>query len=97
MSIYQGSRFIRTKLHSVSGETPAFAIRKRHRFDLTDATFYTWVQGDTIDGVAYRQYQNAQLWWAILDANPQYQSELDIKNGDVLVIPPYREVVRVCE
>jgi nucleoid-associated protein YgaU len=72
-------------------------IRSRYVFDLTNAIYYTVVQGDTLDGIAYRQYGNAQLWWAIMDANPQYQSELEIKAGDVLCIPPYEQVVRVSE
>jgi phage tail protein X len=98
MSIYQSSRYINTGLYLKKGDTPIFGIRKRYNFDLVDAMFYTWIQGDTLDGLAYKQYGgNPHLWWAILDANPQYQSELDIKNGDVLVIPPYREVVKVSE
>lgn len=79
------------------GDTAVLEIRERYTFDTTDATYYTVVQGDTIDGISYTQYGNAQLWWAILDANPKYQTELDIKPGDVLVIPPFDEVVKVSE
>lgn len=96
MALYKGSRYIRTPLYP-RGETLVFGIRRRNKFNLSEATYYTVVQGDTIDGIAYRQYGNAQLWWAIMDANPQYQSELEIKAGDVLCIPPFEEVVRVSE
>lgn len=96
MAIYRGSRYIQTPLHS-RGEIPVFNIRQRNHFDLTNATYYSVIQGDTLDGIAQKQYQNSELWWAIMDANPQYQSEIEIKAGDVLCIPPFEEVVKVCE
>lgn len=74
-----------------------FGIRSRNHFNLSKATYYTVVQGDTIDGIAYKHYGNTQLWWAIMDANPQYQSEIEIKAGDILCIPPFEEVVKVSE
>ncbi len=96
MGVYRGSRYINTKLYDHKSAL-VMDIRSRYVFDLTNAIYYTVVQGDTLDGIAYRQYGNAQLWWAIMDANPQYQSELEIKAGDVLCIPPYEQVVRVSE
>lgn len=56
---------------------------------------YEWVEGDTLDGVAYKMYNNTNLRWAILEANPQYNSEFDIKNGDTILIPDYTEVVDI--
>lgn len=96
MSVYQNSRYIKTGAYRTS-DTNAMLLKLRTRpsFDIDLATYYTWVQGDTIDGVAYRQYDNAQLWWAIMDANPKYASEMDILPGDVLTIPSYKEVVKL--
>lgn len=96
MAVFEGSRYTKTSIH-VYNEEPVLSTRVRATFDLTNATLYTWVESDTIDGVAYRFYSNAQLWWAILDSNRKYQSEVEIKVGDVLVIPSYEEVVRVLE
>lgn len=96
MAVYQGSRYVKTPLF-MRGDTPVMGIRTRNKFNLAEATYYTVIQGDTIDGIAYKRYNNAQLWWAIMDANPQYQSELEIKAGDVLCIPPFEEVVKVSE
>lgn len=93
MPVFQDSRYVKTSAYVRRGETLILSIRNRNRFDMGKATFYTVVQGDTIDGIAYKQYGNAQLWWAIMDANPVYQSELEIKPGDVLAIPSYDEVV----
>lgn len=95
MAVYRGSRYTPTSVYIRRGETAVLNIRERNKFNLSEATYYTVVQGDTIDGIAYREYNNAQLGWAILDANPSYQSEVDINPGDVLAIPPFREVVKV--
>lgn len=96
MAVYQGSRYIKAPMY-VKGDILVFGIRTRCQFNLTNATYYTVVQGDTIEGIAYNHYNNTQLWWAIMDANPQYQSELEIRAGDILCIPPFEEVVRFSE
>lgn len=95
MAVFKNSRYIKTPAYIRRGQTLILSIRKRNSFNLSNATFYTVVQGDTIDGIAYRLYGNAQLWWAIMDANPKYQSEVEIKPGDVLAIPPIEEVIKV--
>lgn len=91
MSVFQGSRYTTTPVFVRGGSTAILETRARFKFNLKDATYYTVVQGDTVSGIAYRQYGNAQLFWAILDANG-LQSELDLNPGDVLAIPPYSEV-----
>lgn len=93
MAVFEGSRYVPTSLYEREHGGIAFNIRTRVKFNLENASYYTVVRGDTIDGIAYNLYGNAQLYWAILDANPQYSSELDVEVGDVLVIPPYEEVV----
>ena len=95
MAVFKDSRYSRTSAYVRQGGALILSIRERNHFDLSKATFYTVVQGDTLDGIAYRQYDNAQLGWAIMDANPKYQSEIEIQPGDVLAIPSYDEVVRV--
>ena len=45
-----------------------------------------------MDNLAVKYYGNPELYWVILDANPQYRCELDIKKGDRLIIPSYEEV-----
>lgn len=97
MAVFQGSRYVKTSAHVRRGETLVLDIRNRSHYDEEKSTFYTVVQGDTLDGIAYKQYGNAQLWWAIMDANPLYQSEIEIKPGTVLMIPPFEEVVKFSE
>lgn len=94
MPVYQGSRYVKTSAYVKGGDTLILSIRERVKFNAEKCTFYTAIQGDTIDGIAHKQYGNAQLWWAIMEANPLYQSEIEIKPGDVLMIPPFEEVVK---
>ena len=95
MAVYKGSRYVKTSLYRTQGKTLVFVIRKRPRFNPENFTYYTWVDGDNMSGVAYRQYSNAQLWWAIMDANPLYTFDTDILPGAIIAIPSYVEVVRL--
>ena len=47
--------------------------------------------------MAYRYYGVSALRWAILDANPKYKTEFDIKCGDRILIPDYEEVVGIVD
>lgn len=97
MSVHVGSRYIKSPVYARNGSTFIFNIREKTKYNKELAVYYTVVEGDTIDGIAYKYYNNANLYWAILDANPQYLSELDIQVGDVLMIPNIREVTKVSE
>lgn len=97
MAVYKNSKYVHTPAYIRNGETLILSIRKRNKFNEQDFIYYTVIQGDTIDGIAYRTYGNAQLGWAILDANPQYLTEMDIKAGDLIAIPSFEEVVIACE
>lgn len=70
-----------------------FNLRRRPTFSEERLTFYEWEAGDTLDGVAYEHLGDPRLKWAIIDANPQYRSEFDIKVGDSIRIPDYDEVI----
>lgn len=96
MAVFADSRYVQTNLMSRRGFlNPVFDIRQRFTFNEENCAVYTWIEGDTLDGVAVKMYDNAQLRWAILDANPQYSSEFDIQNGDKILIPDYEEVVEI--
>ena len=94
MAVFQDSRYTRTPAYIRKGEVLILSQRSREPINLDNATYYTVIEGDTIDGIAHRMYDNAQLYWVILDVNPRYLSEIDIKAGDVILIPDFDEVVR---
>lgn len=43
--------------------------------------------GDRLDILAQRFYNDPQKGWVILQANPEYTNEYEIKAGETLIIP----------
>lgn len=97
MAVYRDSRYTKTSAYVRTNGGFVLDIRKRFQFNSKNFTYYTVVQGDTLDGISYNEYGNAQLGWAIMDANPTLQSEAEIVPGTILAIPSFDEVVRACE
>lgn len=97
MAVHTGSRYLKTSIFAKDGQAFIFNVREKYKFNSDIATYYTVCEGDTLDGIAYSNYGNASLYWAILDANPQYMSEMDIEVGDTIMIPAFSEVVRLSE
>lgn len=92
MTVYNKSRYVPTPAYMTRG-VKLLKLRTRKQFNFNNATLYTVIQGDTLDFLAYKIYGSSSYFWAILDANPKYQSEMDIKAGDILVIPAVEDVV----
>lgn len=94
MAVYENSRYLRTRQSvRLRWDSPTLETRHRFTFNQENCSIHEWCEGDTLDGVAYRYYGACALRWAILDANPRYRTEFDIKNGDSILIPDYEEVV----
>ena len=94
MAVHENSRYLHTKIANKLGwDVPILKIRERFTFNQEDCMNHEWCEGDTLDGVAFKYYGACALRWAILDANPKYRTEFDIKNGDIILIPDYEEVV----
>lgn len=92
--IFQGSRYTSTPPYNRGG-TYILTPRVNKSIDTTSANYHRFVEGDTLDGISFRYYGRSDLYWVILDCNPQYQTELDIQVGDLLTIPEYTEVVKL--
>lgn len=94
--MFENSRYLHTKMFNRLGfDSPTLALRSRFTFNEKNCTTHEWTEGDTLDGVSYRYYNETDLRWAILDANPKYRTEFDIKNGDMILIPNLEEVVDI--
>lgn len=91
--IYKGSRYTCTPPYNKEG-TYILTPRVKKQIDITSAKYHRVADGDTLDGISFRYYGRSDLYWAILDCNPQYQTELDIQVGDLLAIPEFTEVVK---
>ena len=96
MAVYENSRYLHTRVMTRLGwDSPTLQMRERFSFNQDNCTSYEWCDGDTLDGVAYKYDESTAVRWAILDANPKYRTEFDIKNGDIILIPDYDEVVNI--
>ena len=96
MAVFENSRYLHTRQFNRLGwDVPTFEVRKRFNFNQEKCTTYEWCECDTLDGVSYRKYGSCDLRWVILDANPKYRTEFDIKSGDIILIPDYEEVVSI--
>ena len=91
--MFENSRYLNTALYNRGGEIPVLKNRKRYTFPKEECTKYTFTDTDSLDYLALKFYGNTQLGWAIMDANTQYRTELEIQSGDVIYIPPYESVV----
>ena len=89
--IQENSRYTKTHVDILNGSA-VFKMRKRFEFNTNNALIHQFTVSDRLDGLALQYYQNPQLWWVILEANPQFRSELDIPYGTDLVIPSLNEV-----
>jgi nucleoid-associated protein YgaU len=55
-------------------------------FDNTNPVNHTWSNGDRLDKLASKYYNDGTLWWIIAIAN-QINNPLDIEAGTVIKIP----------
>lgn len=49
--------------------------------------WYEWVQSDRLDIIAMRFLGNSELWWQILDANPEILDPFEIAPGVLIRVP----------
>jgi nucleoid-associated protein YgaU len=49
--------------------------------------YYTWVAGDRPDLVSTKVYGDGDLWWRIMDFNPEILDPFVIAPGTVIRIP----------
>lgn len=92
--IFKGSRYTSTPPFNRGG-TIMLTPRVKKSINTENASYHHVVEGDTLDGISFRYYGRSDLYWAILDCNPKYQTDLDIQVGDWLVIPEFTEVVKL--
>lgn len=91
MGIYQGSRYEYSVVDffSVVPDDNENAV-VFYEFDELGTFSYrehTYVEGERPDVIAYQYYRRPDMWWTILDHNPEVTDSNNIKPGTVLRIP----------
>ena len=91
MTIYQGSRYEYSTIDffavKPNGNENPVVFYSVPTIGTLAYRQYTWVNGDRMDLISYKFYGRADLFWYILDANPNIQDPNDIEPGTVLKIP----------
>jgi nucleoid-associated protein YgaU len=91
--LYEDSRYLTTYPYSANKSNVVLSRRVKKKYNAENCEVYTVQQGDTLESISYEMYNNVSYWWAILDANPKYQNEMEVNVGDSLLIPQFDEVV----
>lgn len=93
--IFQGSRYTGSSvIFDIEDDVPYLEFSPTILEVSEDDLVYQFREGDRLDILAHKFYDNTQLKWAILYANPQYITEFDMKNGDYITIPDKEVVMR---
>ena len=88
--IYSDSRYIDGTLQVVyreySGNHEQAVYRTWPSYTI-DYLWYTVTDIDRIEGIAARFLGNPELWWKIMDVNPEILNPFEIPAGTALRIP----------
>jgi len=91
MTIYQGSRYEYSTVDFFSvtegGNENPVVFYEFQPIGKISYREYTWVFGDRIDLVSHQFYHRPDLWWYIMEANPEVKDPSNIPAGTVLRIP----------
>jgi nucleoid-associated protein YgaU len=88
--IYADSRYADGYLQkSFDARNGSYTVGVLRSFPTTASSFYyyVWTSRDRLDKIALERLGNSDLWWRILDFNPEVGNPWDIPVGTVLRIP----------
>ena len=88
----RGSRYAQARELTAG---PVEGVRPREIGPATGVIEHVLKEGDRPDLLARHYYNDARLWWRILDANPDLNSAADLLDparvGEVVLIPRIKE------
>lgn len=91
MNRYENTNILRTDTGKRYKKTTVYPIIDRNVND----TYIVSIQGDRLDNLAYKYYDDARLWWIIARANNIGKGSLAVPIGIQLRIPvDYVEIVK---
>jgi hypothetical protein len=88
--IYADSRYADGYLQkSFDARNGKYTVGVLRSFPSTAASFYyyVWTSKDRLDKLALERLGNSDLWWRIMDFNPEIGNPWDIPVGSVIRIP----------
>lgn len=91
--LFDNSRYVNSDTYYDKNNIILFENREIKTFNESKCSIYQVIIGDSLDSISYKFYGKACYFWAILDCNPKYASEIDIEIGDFLLIPNKEEIL----
>jgi nucleoid-associated protein YgaU len=88
--IYSDSRYadgLVVKVQDARRQSYQVSVFREFPVETSGFRYYTWVENDRLDIIAHEFLGDPNLWWQILDFNPEVINGLDIPVGTVLRIP----------
>jgi hypothetical protein len=88
--IYSDSRYATgyiSKTRDARTATFGLGVTRQFPTSISEFYYYTWTERDRIDLVAYNTLGSVDLWWRIMDYNPEILNAADIPLGTLLRIP----------
>ena len=80
---YEDIKLLRTELGKRFKKTIRYPKMEKSQND----TYIISIQGDRLDNMAYKYYEDSRLWWIIARANYLGKGDLEIPIGTQLRIP----------
>lgn len=91
MSIFQGSRYEYSTVDFFSttaeGNENAVVFYDSYFTPTFSYTEHTYTVGERLDAISYQYYSRPDLWWLILDYNPEISDPQNIPAGTIIRIP----------
>lgn len=88
--IFSDSRYATGRVYKAySSKTAANSIVVARQFPEDSSAFYyyAWKDGDRIEGVAANLLADSNLWWRVMDFNPEIANPFSIPVGTIIRIP----------
>lgn len=88
--IFLDSRYVDGKLFKAQDSRTRkyqVSVFRTYPTDVANYFLYEWVETDRIDNVAHKFLGGANLWWKIMDFNPNIINPFMIEPGTQLRIP----------
>jgi hypothetical protein len=100
MAVYKGSRYKGSYVYADDQNRDIIyldLIQEYKFLPSKEDLMIEFKQRDRLDLLAQELYGDPALEWVILQANPQYDSPLDIRPGDVINVPLPEKVSDIIE
>lgn len=88
--IYTDSRYVTgtfSKAFSAKRESYYLSVLREFPTDQSNFYYYEWRERDRIEAVAARLMGDSNLWWRIMDYNPELLDPFNIPVASVIRIP----------